>query len=449
MSDLKRSLTELTINSNIVSLEDIKPQDQKIFNKTVKKGKLFKGPVHTAYNKESLGSIPKRVEKSIVEDKKSISKIGFSTQSERFFPKNLADNNNPGPGSYNLASDEFSRTSTSFCSSKKSDNGFMSGTQRFDDINLFYCKYTPGPCEYDFSKGQTIENNIKKSIYYKSLYNNKKTQSLKVKRNTPGPGQYTPLKNCFEINKEINKKKGNDPFFRSQVERFKMKNKYTTNLIYPGPGEYFHDSFLINYNDKLGRETSSYFFKTKPVKQIDPGKMANNYVENLRKIAEKKQKNLDKKSFFNYKNYYNKEQDILDAMRSNLQGVFQVRIKNLEQHKVFNPNAFSSSDIKNIRNKDKKKNLNYTGYIVGGTGFDTDKGIEYIHKVLEKTTKADPFTLAPDRWKINQLEFKVPGPAYYHPRLPYKTLSFNRNKKDFIGTTGVCLESYDSIDNKY
>ena len=68
--ELKRSLTDITVNSNVVSLENLNDVNESVFQKTTKKGKLFKGPNWTAYNKENLGSIPRNIEKSLVEDKK-------------------------------------------------------------------------------------------------------------------------------------------------------------------------------------------------------------------------------------------------------------------------------------------------------------------------------------------------------------------------------------------
>jgi hypothetical protein len=53
------------------------------------------------------------------------------------------------------------------------------------------------------------------------------------------------------------------------------------------------------------------------------------------------------------------------------------------------------------------------------------------------------FELSSPRWKKSEYEFKVPGPAYYHPWNQPKTLSFNRNNVDFIVTPGVCNEQDD------
>ena len=81
--------------------------------------------------------------------------------------------NNPGPGSYNLCGDmDFTRTSSSFYSSKGLGNGFVSTSDRFDDSKLYYCKYAPGPGEYCPESNKTLEHEVACSILGKSLYNN-------------------------------------------------------------------------------------------------------------------------------------------------------------------------------------------------------------------------------------------------------------------------------------
>ena len=102
---LKHSKTEFSMASNIVTLDNLNELGEKFFRKTTHKGKLYKGPNWTAYNKENLGSIPRTVEKALVEDKKGMTKVGFSTQTERFFPKIDSAKECPGPGTYNISGD--------------------------------------------------------------------------------------------------------------------------------------------------------------------------------------------------------------------------------------------------------------------------------------------------------------------------------------------------------
>ena len=260
MSDtLKHSRTEFSMASNIVTLDNLNEIGEKFFRKTTHKGKLYKGPNWTAYNQENLGSIPRTVEKALVEDKKGMTKVGFSTQTERFFPKIDSAKECPGPGTYNISGDmDFTRTSTSFYSSKGFGNGFVSQTERFNDSTLYYSKYAPGPGDYQPQKTGSISDDISKTLLAKSLYNNKKTRSLKVKGQSPGPGYYNPIMDTFDLKWKLNKYKGEDAVFQSVVPRFKKNGK---GMEVPGPGKYFKDEYYIDYNDKNKPKTMSYFFR--------------------------------------------------------------------------------------------------------------------------------------------------------------------------------------------
>lgn len=424
MSDLKRSLTEVTMNSNVVTLENLNAQEQKIFNKTTRGGKLYKGPNWSAYGKENLGTIPRNIEKSLVENKNSMSKIGFSTQSERFFNSSTSNKTNPGPGTYNVSGDlEFTRTSSSFYSSKGFGNGFISNTERFDTKDLFYCKYSPGPCEYDHQKRSTVSYEVNKSIFNRSLYNKKENPSLKIRRNTPGPGYYNPLKNSFDTITKKNLQKGNDPFFKSKVNRFNKENKSSIN--YPGPGQYFKDESLVNYNDKYNSEGPSYFFRSPIPHYLDP---------KGEEILEKY--DIQTKQIPNNYKYNIPRGKLKKSYRNNI---------NFKDVKSFERDNLSQGGKKSGHNKKLHYKKEDADLIVYNMDFDSDQGIEYIHNILEKKPKQALFKLNSARWKVNELQFKVPGPAYYHPRVPYKALSFNRNKKDFIWTPGANVEDYECL----
>ena len=100
--NVKNTNPDLIMPSNIVTVDNLNQDTENFFRKTTHKGKLFKGPNWTAYNKENLGSIPRTVEKALVEDKKGMTKVGFSTQTERFFPRMDSSKQCPGPGEYLL-----------------------------------------------------------------------------------------------------------------------------------------------------------------------------------------------------------------------------------------------------------------------------------------------------------------------------------------------------------
>jgi hypothetical protein len=409
VDSLKHSNSEISMASNIVTLDNLNELGENFFKKATHKGKLFKGPNWTAYNKENLGSIPRTVEKALVEDKKSMTKIGFNTQTERFYPKIDSAKQCPGPGTYNLSGDmDFTRTSTSFYNSKGFGNGFVSQSERFNDSSLYYSKYAPGPGEYQPQKNCSISEEVNKKLVHKSLYNNKKTRSLKVKRNTPGPGQYNPIMDTFDLKWKINKYKGQDAVFKSIVPRFKKKK----GLEPPGPGKYFKDEYYIDYNDKNKPKTMSYFFMNPSKKKTDP----------LKK--------------FDIKTKQEKE----DA-----------RFKLITQkgNRIINSAAaigITAKDIYKIRNKgflygksrDKEPTLYEEQLIMANGGLANDTGMEYIHRIIHRPEKPDIFQLYAPRWRKNELALKVPGPAYYHPKIQPKMLSFNNaDKNHFIVTPGA------------
>ena len=405
---LKRSNTELSMPSNIVTIDNLNEYRENFFRKTSYKGKLFKGPNWTAYNKENLGSIPRTAEKALVEDKKGMTKVGFSTQTERFFPKPDSSKQCPGPGSYNISGDmDFTRTSTSFYSSKGFGNGFVSQSERFNDSSLYYSKYAPGPGDYQPQKRGSIADDINKMLLAKSLYNNKKTRSLKVKGQSPGPGHYNPIMDTFDLKWKINKYKGEDAVFQSIVPRFKKKK----GLDVPGPGKYFKDEYYIDYNDKNKPKTMSYFFKNPSAKKVD--------------LLQK----------YDIKTKQEKE----DA-----------RFKLITQkgNKIFNSVGaigITAKDIYKIRNKGflygnvgKEPTLYEQQLVMANGGISSEQGMEYIHRIIHKPEKPDNFQLFEPRWKKNELALKVPGPAYYHPKIQQKKLSFNNaDKTKFIVTPGA------------
>ena len=71
-------------------------------------------------------------------------------------------------------------------------------------------------------------------------------------------------------------------------------------------------------------------------------------------------------------------------------------------------------------------------------GLSNDQGMEYIHRIIHRAEKPDMFQLFAPRWKQNELALKVPGPAFYQPKIQPKHLSFNRaDKKVWLVTPGA------------
>ena len=315
----------------------------------------------------------------------------------------------------------FTRTSTSFYSSKGFGNGFVSQTERFNDSTLYYSKYAPGPGDYQLQKTGTISDDVNKMLLAKSLYSNKKTRSLKVKGQSPGPGHYNPIMDTFDLKWKLNKYKGEDAVFQSIVPRFKKGAK---GMEIPGPGKYFKDEYYIDYNDKNKPKTMSYFFRRPSKKKVDL----------LKKYDIKtKQEKEDAK----FKLVTQKGNHIYNSV-----GAVGITAK----------------DIYKIRNKgflygkeSKEPTLYDQQLIMANGGLSNDQGMEYIHRIIHRPEKPDMFQLYAPRWKTNELSLKVPGPAFYHPVIQAKTLSFNNaDKKIWIVTPGVANPKADNpIDNDF
>ena len=404
-------------DDNIVSLENLNEIYKDLFRKTTtttttSKGKVFKGSNWTAYNKENLGSIPQKIEKALIKDKKNTSKIGFSSTSKRFFQKK---EKNPGPGSYNI-SKAMTHTSTSFHSNKEFGNSFISKSDRFNNSSLFYSKYTPGPGEYEKENIGSLAYNVSKSLRGKSLYNSKKNQSMKKRLLTPGPGHYN-IDNDFKWNKFYK-----SSVFVSKVPRFKKKED---NKI-PDPGKYYKDEYFVDikdkYNNNDGKE--SFYFRKAKEKQVDLLKKYKIQTEQKPNDAKFKLQNKKCK-------IYNIHNDLFNPFTLNKQDIF-----------IYKTKTFTKEIPKKEDNEEKNK------YLMTSSGLSNnfiDNSMEYIHKILHKNKKPDIFKLNAPRWKKDDNEFKNPGPAYYHPKTQYKVLSFNRNNEDFIVSSGHLNEKGDNI----
>ena len=400
------------LDDNIVTLENLNEIDRDLFRKTTStKGKIYKGQNWTAYNKENLGTIPQKMEKALLKDKKNTSKIGFSSTSQRFFQKN---EKNPGPSSYNIRNN-LSLTSTSFNSSKNNGNSFISKSDRFNNSSLFYSKFTPGPGEYEKEKVGTLAYNVSKSLRGKSLYQTKKNQSIKKRLLTPGPGHYN-IDNDFKWNQFYK-----SSVFVSKVPRFK---KTEDNKI-PDPGKYCKDEYFVDIKDKNNnyKDQVSYYFRKAKEKQVDLLKKYK--IKTEQKPEDAKFKLQNKKG-----RIYNVNDNIFNPFILNKQDIYKIKNK-----------SFTKEISKKDNNEDNDK------YLMTSRGLSNNviDSMEYIHKILHKTKKPDIFKLNAPRWKKNDKEFKNPGPAYYNPKTQYKVLSFNRNNEDFIVTPGFLNEKGDYI----
>ena len=319
--------------------------------------------------------------------------------------------------------DNTTKTSSSFYSSKGLGNGFISTSTRFNTTNLYYCKYTPGPGSYYPENTTNIEHTITKSMLGQSLYSNKKTYSLQLKKQTPGPGHY----NTFDYPNNTVHTLQEDSMFKSKAKRFGV---IKGNAV-PGPGKYFKDELYVDYNDKSKQVGQSYFFMNPVQKRMSEDEQMEMYDIKTKQMKEDVTFKLrDKKG----KVVSNVDYDCRNKryMNDDVVGLTKKDLFKLRNKTFMKDNAVSG--IK--RRKGMKMVIN--------TKADNGKEMECgVGKATGKGNKKDLFELNSPRWKKNEIEFKVPGPAYYHPCLQQKMLSFNKNTADFIWTPGVIKEDYE------
>lgn len=196
--------------TNIVSIENqYYNQYSNYVLRSPGKGKIYKGPYHNAYNRESLGSIPRKIENVLFKDNLCENKYGFNSQTVRF-------SSEPINSSMKLNTD-MSKTSTTKDSISISNNasyllsspsigskgygvGFASKANRFsDDYESYINKYKPGPGENSNSLG-TIADRSNKSLNYRSLHYNRKSKQIFTQDDTPGPGDYNLRANLINNN---------------------------------------------------------------------------------------------------------------------------------------------------------------------------------------------------------------------------------------------------------
>lgn len=411
MKNSAYSNIDIPKESNIVTVENLSESAEGFFLKTNKKGKLFRGPNWTAYNKSNLGSIPRRVEKNIIEDTNVQAKMAFTTSSERFcdFAQKIK---NPGPGSYEISKPfDSTRTTSSLHSTKGFGNGFVSSAERFDDNLLYYGKYLPGPGEYCNDSKGTLAYKVMTSPHGKNLFNTKKTKSLAVKHLTPGPGYYSPL---LDPTNHYLSETEKSSFFECNINRFQKKDKKK----YPGPGYYFWD--LSNTNTIKNPAKNSYFFKSKSIEKEDP--LTKLDIKTIQVRGDVRYKLVEKKG------------KIVNCVQSGMNNQYDEAEKRIMTTKELF--RFKNKPMPKSKNKDlpdvKPLEIRSANAIID----DKDKGYEYIHKILQKENKPDLFELSPPRWQQKE-EFKVPGPAYYRPRIQNPKLSFNKNSNQFIIPCGI------------
>jgi hypothetical protein len=422
----------INIGSNVISLESFEDVNENYFLKAPKKGKLFKGSNWTAYKKENLGTIPRKIENVLVENKNNKTKKGFNSQTQKLQENNqCVKYNYPGPGSYQISKNfDFMSTGSSFYSSKGYGNGFISTSERFNELQFHVEKYKPGPGEYKVEDTASLNQSINKSIFNKSLYKETSVKSLKVRQNTPGPGFYNP------ILLKHNDLSGVLSSFKSGSERFKRDQK----SAYPGPGKYFKENNMNTTETNKKNNTLSYFFRCPSPKKEN---LVDKYIEPHKneELQFQLRQNLNNGRIF-IDNVFFPDNNTNDKMLKTAEN-FNLEIESMRGTKKENFSILSKKAVLTAMNKSNKIRSNSAVNNISKHAlvnqkikkkeypYDNQEELKYIQEILGRNAKKPLFELSPPRWKKFDSNH-VPGPAFYDPVVIPSKKSFNKNPSVWI-----------------
>ena len=436
--------------------------NQRLFLRVGKPGKLFLEPNYTAFTKTNLGSIPSKIEKTLIKTEESIP-ITITLN------KNIRKNNDSSTDEQ--INKDYRSSSTSF-SSKGYGVGFLSQVPRFQNDRIIL----PGPGQYSPDKILSVENDVNKSIFGKSLFLDNNTKSLLLLNNDnqffTSQEILKRIKNQQYNNRYLNnltydsfsnnnnasnisnndEKKGNY-FFDSKVKKF-SGGMFDTGNKNPGPGRYF-----VNTDFKIknkNRKSPDFMEPTK--KKESPEKNFGLLNNNEKKIGFNlidNKKNGKISTFWNGTPSLGISYDFgktikngkkMKGTENNYEYIFSNNMVKIPDNatsmklKKLGTLRFRTKDNFNIKDK-KDGSLTKSRY---DYSFDKNKNEnnDLIIKDLLKFRRKDFFGLAPPRWDEglfhdNESHFQIPGPAYYEPKYQSPKRSFNFNTKDFIFTNSV------------
>ncbi len=373
--------------SKVISLED--DVEQNFILRSPQKGKLYRGSNWNAYNRESLGSIPRNSENILFKDKSQENKIGFSSQTGRFNDKTQSEKFcYPGPGKYLETNITEKKSKNPSFSNKGYGAGFISATDRFDSLREWYQKYYPGPSDYK-KDHSFIASKISNSRLYKSMYYKPEIKSLKKSKELPGPGYYNPIVPSAVMREEENKREN---FFF--VSKNHQREPIECNSLSPGPARYYLND-LKNFNYVKDPGKTSHYFKDSCPQREEP----------LDKFI--LQKKYPKKKLLPGPGDYEIKSDI---------GRFKYDCSNL------NKKIISEKDRERDREKERElEEINVLKTI------KKEAFMPYVSPFenLKKSARSVFLSKSPrdDYLKINH----VPGPSYYQSNKPENKVSYNWN----------------------
>jgi hypothetical protein len=357
-----------------------------------KKSKIYRGPIISAYNRQSLGTIPSNIE-NILYMKKDGDIVRYSFNINDSFNKN--NNNNLNHNNDSKISENSNFKSKSINSPKSNNKKVNNFPDRFFDEKLDNSKYSPGPGDYSNSSINSSFN--VNNFRYNNLfsYGREDIPIQKPNNYDNGPAKYSS--NYYDLSNPNNQSN----IYISPYERFKKEKKaeYIYN-IGPGSYDYLNDqiSIIKNKNNKSpafcvnSEKRPDLEEKVLNVKKNNQFQVPGPGTYNLRYPVLKKNFNcLDDKI---NKKEINEIKNVLSARNEN--NINEI----IEEENLKN--------IKNIENKDKPI---------------TNKFNKVKGAVIEKQI--------PRFSKVGEFKSFNPGPCYYNPKMKggIQMFNINMNKK--------------------
>ena len=342
------------------------------------KGKIYKY-INCSYFKKSLGSIPSKTEKILInKNKNSVDRFSGPYS---FF--DYSKENTPGVGSYDLNYD---------WNLKNKAVKMESEEKRFTlDFNLH-----PGSGDYNLDNGENFQKE-RNNLRYNSLY----VKTRQLFNDPPNKnGNSSDGGNILTYNPEIlenilrNKKKFNFVSYsgRDDFRGSKIPNLFSKIGDSPGPGNYF-SNITENYIKNCGSNyNNDKFLDNEKMKKSK--KKLEKYLGEIRETENNKPTNFVMKQNGNKRD--NKVYNLAD-------------IHNLYESNKIIPVDESKELEKLIKENEEKKTSNNLYFNIS-----QNMELEKIKNILGNDNgKPDYFYLSPERWKIKKNAFRAPGPAYY------------------------------------
>jgi hypothetical protein len=452
------------IERNVEELDKSKFKTTKFFLRTGRPGRLFLKPNYTAFTKTNLGSIPSKLEKTLV---KTDSNKPLST-----FVNNTLTSFNDSKDFEKIKKEEKDiRNYTTSFSSKGYGVGFLSKVNRFGE-NL--SGYLPGPTDYSPDKYMTLLSNVEKSPFGKSLFKKKTSASLSTasndnvtksrqsKTSNKQKRTFTNVKDEFSSDKKDSENKKGSYFFSSTSDRFNG-NIFTGKNLNPGPGKYFfiNDNIRVKYPDNLSPE-----FVLPSEKKINPIHYFGLNENDKKKFGFHLINKMKKKKYISM---WNKSKNSFEENLFNKYNKSNISLANNSTRLTSLTNNNNSSKMASLYYKENLSKMynnsikteyislvsdNKNNSLNSSTEEDKNKEVRNKNekKKRSKPRRRDNFSLSPPRWDEgyfhdNDSHFQVPGPAYYAPPIQNNKKSFNLNNKDFIFTNSLPfkIDNYGTI----